>query len=120
AEAGAANVWSTITADLERGLVFLPVSSASPDHYGGTRLGANLYSDSVVALNASTGRAVWHFQAVHHDLWDYDLAAPPLLVDVRRAGHDVPAVVVLTKASLMFVLNRETGEPLFPIEERAV
>jgi quinoprotein glucose dehydrogenase len=120
AEVGAANVWSTITADLERGLVFLPVSSASPDHYGGARLGANLYSDSVVALNANTGKLVWHFQAVHHDLWDYDLAAPPILVDIRRDGRDVPAVVVLTKTSLVFVLHRETGEPLFPIEERAV
>jgi quinoprotein glucose dehydrogenase len=119
AETGAANVWSTITADLERKLLFLPVSSASPDHYGGTRFGANLYSDSVVALNASTGKLVWHFQAVHHDLWDYDLAAPPLLVDLRRDGREVPAVVVLTKTSLVFVLHRETGEPLFPIEERA-
>ena len=117
---GAANGWSTITADLERGLVFLPVSSASPDHYGGTRLGANLYSDSVVALDANTGKRVWHFQTVHHDLWDYDLAAPPLLIDIRRDGRDVPAVVVLTKTSLVFVLHRETGEPLFPIEERAV
>jgi quinoprotein glucose dehydrogenase len=117
---GAANVWSTITADLERGLVFLPVSSASPDHYGGARLGANLYSDSVVALDARTGRLGWHFQAVHHDLWDYDLAAPPLLIDIRRDERDVPAVVVLTKTSLVFVLHRETGEPLFPVEERAV
>lgn len=120
AAVGAANVWSTITADLERGLVFLPVSSASPDHYGGARLGANLYSDSVVALDANTGKLQWHFQAVHHDLWDYDLAAPPLLIDIRRDGRDVPAVVVLTKTSLVFVLHRETGEPLFPIEERAV
>lgn len=120
ADAGAANVWSTITADLERGLVFLPVSAAGPDHYGGARLGANLYSDSVVALDASTGEYVWHFQTVHHDLWDYDLAAPPILVDIKRAGRDVPAVVVLTKASLVFVLHRETGEPLFPIEERPV
>ena len=120
AEVGAANVWSTITADLERELVFLPVSSMSPDHYGGTRPGANLYSDSVVALDANTGKLVWHFQTVHHDLWDYDLAAPPLLLDIRPDGRDVPAVVVLTKASLVFVLHRETGEPLFPIEELAV
>ena len=120
AEVGAANVWSTITADLERGLVFLPVSSASPDHYGGARPGANLYSDSVVALDAKTGKLEWHFQTVHHDLWDYDLAAPPILIDIRRDGRDVPAVVVLTKTSLVFVLHRETGEPLFPIEERAV
>lgn len=120
AQAGAANVWSTITADLERGLVYLPVSSASPDHYGGTRPGANLYSDSLVALDAQTGRLEWHFQTVHHDLWDYDLAAPPILIDVRRDERDVPAVVVLTKTSLVFVLHRETGEPVFPVEERPV
>ena len=120
AQAGSANVWSTITADLERGLVFLPVSSASPDHYGGGRPGANLYSDSVVALIAKTGKLEWHFQTVHHDVWDYDLAAPPILVDIRRDERDVPAVVVLTKTSLVFVLHRETGEPLFPVEERAV
>ena len=118
AHTGAANVWSTITADLERGLVFLPVSSASPDHYGGDRPGANLYSDSVVALDAKTGKLKWQFQTVHHDLWDYDLAAPPILIDIRRDGRDVPAVVVLTKTSLVFVLHRETGEPLFPVEER--
>jgi quinoprotein glucose dehydrogenase len=119
-EGGAANVWSTITADLVRGLVFLPVSSASPDHYGGDRHGANLYSDSVVALDAKTGTLKWQFQTVHHDLWDYDLAAPPILIDIRRDGRDVPAVVVLTKTSLVFVLNRETGAPLFPVEERPV
>jgi quinoprotein glucose dehydrogenase len=120
ARGGAANVWSTITADLERGLVFLPVGSASPDFYGGDRHGANLYADSVVALDARTGELRWHFQTVHHDLWDYDVAAPPILVDVRRDGRDVPAVVVLTKSSLVFVLHRETGEPLFPVEERPV
>ena len=120
AHTGAANVWSTITADLVRGLVFLPVTSASPDHYGGDRHGANLYSDSVVALDAKTGRLKWQFQTVHHDLWDYDLAAPPILIDIRRDGRDVPAVVVLTKTSLVFVLGRETGKPLFPVEERPV
>jgi quinoprotein glucose dehydrogenase len=119
-DAGAANVWSTITADPTRGLVFLPVSSASPDHYGGGRPGTNLYSDSVVALDVTTGKPKWHFQTVHHDLWDYDLAAPPILVDIRRYGRRVPAVVVLTKTSLVFVLHRETGTPLFPIEERPV
>ena len=117
---GAANVWSTITADEQRGLVFLPVSSASPDHYGGTRPGINLYSDSVVALDVKTGQLKWSFQTVHHDLWDYDLAAPPILIDIRRDGREVPAVVVLTKTSLMFVLHRETGVPLFPVEERPV
>ena len=117
---GAANVWSTITADPARGLVFLPVSSASPDFYGGERLGANLYSDSVVALEASTGRIRWHFQTVHHDLWDYDLAAPPVLVTLRREGTQRDAVVQPTKHGFVFVLDRETGQPVFPIEERPV
>lgn len=117
---GAANVWSTITADTERGLVFLPVGSASPDHYGGTRPGANLFSGSVVALDARTGERKWHFQTVHHDLWDYDVAAPPILLTVRRDWRDIPAVAVLTKSSLLFLLHRETGEPLFPVEERRV
>lgn len=117
---GGANVWSTITADPERGLVFLPVSTAGPDFYGGDRPGDNLFADSVVALDASTGERVWHFQTVHHGLWDYDLAAPPMLVTVEREGRPVDAVVQLTKMGLVFVLDRETGEPLFEVEERPV
>jgi quinoprotein glucose dehydrogenase len=117
---GAANVWSTITADPERGLVFLPVSTPSPDYYGGDRPGANLYSDSVVALDARTGEHRWHFQTVHHDLWDYDLAAPPNLVRLERESGAVDAVAQATKQGFVFVLDRETGEPLFPVEERRV
>ncbi len=116
--AGAANVWSTITADLERGLVFLPVSTPSPDFYGGDRPGANLYTDSVVALEAKTGARRWHFQTVHHDLWDYDLAAPPVLVTLQRDGKRVDAVAQATKQGFVFVLDRETGAPLFPVEEK--
>jgi quinoprotein glucose dehydrogenase len=115
---GAANVWSTITADLARGLVFLPVSTASPDFYGGDRPGANLYSDSLVALEAATGALRWHFQTVHHDLWDYDLAAPPVLVTLEREDRAVDAVAQATKAGFVFVLDRESGAPLFPVEER--
>jgi quinoprotein glucose dehydrogenase len=115
---GATNVWSTITADLARGWVFLPVSTPSPDFYGGDRLGANLYSDAVVALDARTGERKWHFQTVHHDLWDYDLAAPPVLVTLEREGKPVDAVVQATKHGFVFVLERETGAPLFPVEER--
>jgi quinoprotein glucose dehydrogenase len=118
--AGAANVWSTITADPERGLVFLPVSTASPDFDGVDRPGANLFSDSVVALRAATGERVWHFQTVHHDLWDYDLAAPPVLVRIERHGMPVDAVVQATKPAFIFVLDRATGAPVFPVEERAV
>jgi quinoprotein glucose dehydrogenase len=117
---GGANVWSTITADLKRNLVFLPVSTAGPDLFGGDRPGANLFSDAVVALDASTGRLAWHFQTVHHDLWDYDLAAPPILVTVNHNGQRTDAVAQATKTGFVFLLNRETGEPLFPVEERRV
>jgi quinoprotein glucose dehydrogenase len=117
---GAANVWSVMSVDTERELVFVPTSSPSPDHYGGERLGANVYANSVVALRATTGEVVWHFQVVHHDLWDYDVPAQPVLVSVTRDGNSVPAVVVSTKMGHLFLLHRETGEPLFPIEERPV
>lgn len=117
---GAANAWSIISADPSRGLVFVPTSSPSPDFYGGERKGSNLYANSVVALRASTGKVVWHFQVVHHDIWDYDVAAQPMLVTIKRDGRDVPAVVVSTKMGMIFVLHRDTGKPLFPIEERAV
>jgi quinoprotein glucose dehydrogenase len=119
-DAGGANVWSTMTADIKRGLVFLPVSSAGPDFYGGDRPGANLFSDSIVALDAKTGKYVWHFQTVHHDLWDYDLAAPPVLVRIEQDGHERDAVTVATKSGFVFVLDRDTGKPLFPVEERPV
>lgn len=117
---GHSNVWSTISVDEERGLVFLPTSSASPDYYGGNRLGDNRYANSVVALNAATGTVAWHFQTVHHDVWDYDLPAQPGLYQVQRDGkvHDVVAQV--TKTGFVFVLNRETGEPFLPVEERPV
>lgn len=118
--AGAANVWSTITADPARGLVFLPVSTPSPDFDGADRPGANLFSDSVVALRATTGEYVWHFQTVHHDLWDYDLAAPPVATRVVRDGVAVDAVVQAAKTGFVFVLDRASGAPLLPIEERPV
>ncbi len=118
--AGAANAWSVMTVDPERDLVFVPTSSPSPDFYGGLRPGDNRYANSVVALRASTGQVVWHFQTVHHDLWDYDVAAQPVLVTVERGGRRIPAVVQATKMGSLFVLDRETGDPLFPIEERPV
>jgi quinoprotein glucose dehydrogenase len=117
---GAANAWSIISADAERGLVFVPTSSPSPDFYGGERLGDNRYANSVVALRASTGKVVWHFQVVHHDLWDYDVASQPLLFTMRRKGENIPAVAVATKMGHIFALHRETGKPLFPVEERKV
>ncbi len=120
AHTGAANAWSVIAADTERNLVFVPTGSASPDFYGGTRLGNNLFANSIVALRADTGKLVWYFQLVHHDLWDYDLAAPPLLFDVHRNGKTIPAIAVSGKTGNLFILNRETGEPIFGVEERAV
>lgn len=113
---GAANAWSVIAADPARDLVFAPTSSASPDYFGGTRLGKNDYANSIVAIRASTGKVVWHFQTVHHDLWDYDNASPPLLATVKGQ----PAVIQTTKTGMMYVLNRETGVPIFPVVERPV
>jgi quinoprotein glucose dehydrogenase len=113
---GAANAWSVIAADPARDLVFIPTGSASPDYFGGERLGRNDYANSIVALRASTGAVVWHFQTVHHDLWDYDNASPPLLATVRGR----PAVIQTTKTGMMYVLDRETGAPIFPVEERPV
>lgn len=117
-ESGGANVWTSMTADIERDLVFLPISTATPDFYGGDRPGANLFSDTLVALRATTGERVWHFQAVHHDL--YDLASPAVLTTIEREGRLIDAVALPTKMGFVFVLDRETGEPLFPIEERPV
>lgn len=113
---GAANAWAVISADPNRDLIFIPTSSPAPDYYGGLRPGQNLYGNSVVALKASTGEMVWHFQVVHHDLWDYDIAAQPVLVEIKK----VPALVIGTKMGHIFVLNRETGKPVFPVEERPV
>ena len=115
-----AHVWSLISVDSERDLVFLPTASAAPDYYGGERPGRNDFANSVVALRASTGALVWSFQVVHHDLWDYDVAAQPVLATIRRLGRGLPAVIVGTKTGMIFVLHRETGEPLFPVEERKV
>jgi quinoprotein glucose dehydrogenase len=120
ARTGAANAWSMIVADPARNLVFVPTSSPSPDYFGGERLGDNLFADSVVALRADTGARVWHFQTVHHDLWDYDVASPPILFDWRKDGRTVAAVGVASKTGHLFVLDRETGTPLIPVEERAV
>jgi quinoprotein glucose dehydrogenase len=117
---GAANAWSIMVSDSERNLVFVPTGSPSPDYYGGQRIGDNLFANSVVALRADTGRRVWHFQTVHHDLWDYDVASPPVLFNMRRNGGTIPAIGVGSKTGNFFILNRETGNPVFGIEERSV
>ena len=120
AATGAANVWSQMSVDEARGLVFLPTASAAPDFFGGTRPGQNRYANSVVALHAATGKIAWHYQLVHHDVWDLDLPAQPMLVEIEREGRRIPSVVQLTKMGLIFTFERDTGEPVFPIEERAV
>ncbi|HYU09008.1 MAG TPA: pyrroloquinoline quinone-dependent dehydrogenase [Gemmatimonadales bacterium] len=117
---GGANVWSVIVADPARDLVFLPTTSPAPDYYGGQRVGENRYANSIVALRASTGQMVWHFQTTHHDIWDYDNAAPPALATVTRGGVQVPVVIQVPKTGMMYVLERTTGKPVFTVEERPV
>ena len=115
-----ANVWSTMSVDVERDLIFLPVGSASYDFYGGDRKGQDLFANSLVALQASTGKLVWYFQMVHHDIWDYDPPAQPTLITVRQNGKSIPAVAEVTKMGFVFIFDRVTGKPLFPVEERPV
>ena len=117
---GAANVWGPLSADPEHDLVFLPTTSPSPDYFGGERKGPDLYADSVVALKASTGKVVWAFQAVHHNLWDYDLPTAPSLIEVQRGGRRIVALAQPTKMGLLFILDRDTGQPVLPVEERPV
>lgn len=118
--AGGANAWSVMVTDPARQLVFVPTGSPSHDYYGGERLGDNLFANSLVALRADTGKRVWHFQTVHHDLWDYDVAAPPILFDWKKDGKTIAAVAVASKTGHLFILDRETGTPLIPVEERPV
>ena len=117
---GAANAWSVMTVDPERDLVFVPTGSASPDYYGGLRPGDNKWANSIVALRAKTGEVAWGFQLVHHDLWDYDTASPPLLATIQHDGKTVPVVIQGNKTGFLYVLNRDTGTPIFPVEERPV
>jgi quinoprotein glucose dehydrogenase len=117
---GAANAWSVIAADSARDLVFVPTGSASPDYYGGERVGDNRYANSITALRASTGKVAWSFQTVHHDLWDYDNASPPALATITHDGKRVDVVLQATKTGQLFVLDRDTGKPVFPVEERPV
>ena len=119
-QTGGANAWTIISADPARDLIFVPSTSPSPDYYGGERKGSNLYANSIVCLKASTGKRIWSYQVVHHDLWDDDIAAQPVLIDLPKDGHTVPAVVVGTKMGHIFILDRLTGVSLFPVEERAV
>ncbi|NDV41838.1 PQQ-binding-like beta-propeller repeat protein [Flagellimonas sediminis] len=116
---GGANSWPGMAMDLERGIVYIPTGSAAFDWYGGDREGVDLFANSLLALNAKTGERIWHFQLVHHDIWDRDPPAPPNLLEIKRDGKIIPAVAQVTKSGHVFVFNREMGEPLFPIEEKA-
>lgn len=117
---GGVNAWSILSVDQERGIVFLPLTSPSTDLYGGDRKGANLFGDSLVALDAATGKRLWHFQTVHHNIWDYDLPAQPNVIPVMRNGKKVPAVAQITKTGFVYLFDRVSGKPLFDIEERKV
>ena len=117
---GGANVWTMMSADEELGYVYLPVGTPVTDYYGGHRLGDNLFSSSLVALDAETGERVWHFQMVHHSVWDYDPPAAPNLIDITVDGRRIAAVAQITKQGFTFVFDRATGEPVWPIEERPV
>ncbi len=118
--AGSPANWGAVTLDAQRGLVFLPIGQPAAQYYGGARHGQNLYSSSIVALDAATGAVRWHFQLTHHDLWDYDAEAAPSFIDVVRDGKKIPAVVAVSKPGLMFFLDRETGKSVYPVEERPV
>ena len=117
---GGANSWAGMSIDVARGIVFIPTGSATPDFYGGNRVGANLFANSLLALDAATGKRIWHYQVVHHDVLDRDLPAAPNLLTVMRDGHPVDAIAQITKSGFVFVFDRSTGVPLFPVEERAV
>jgi quinoprotein glucose dehydrogenase len=117
---GDVSSWAPLSADQERGLVYIPTNGATVDFYGGFRPGNNLFSTSLIALDVKTGQRAWHFQMVHHDIWNYDTPTAPVLLDVQQNGKTVPAIVQVTKQSFAYAFNRETGEPLWPIEERPV
>ncbi len=119
-ETGTANIWSAMTADPEPGMVYAPVSSPSPNYWGGNRLDPMPQATTVSALDIETGEIVWSFQHVRHDIWDYDTPSAPTLVDIPREGETIPALVQATKQGFLFVVDRRTGEPLFSIEDRPV
>jgi quinoprotein glucose dehydrogenase len=117
---GNTGLWAPFSADAERGYVYMPIEAATGDFYGGHRHGNNLFSDALVCLDADTGKRIWHYQIVHHDIWDYDLPAAPVLADITVAGKKIPAVVQVTKMGLVFVFDRVTGKPVWPIKEQRV
>jgi len=118
--AGGPGLWGYFSVDEQRGLLYIPAEKVGNDYYGGPHHGNNLYSDCIIAVDINTGKIKWYQQLVHHDIWDYDLAAAPALIDIRRDGRVIPALSMITKMGIMFVFNRETGEPVYGMEERKV
>jgi quinoprotein glucose dehydrogenase len=114
------NVWGFFTVDVQRGILYMPLGAPSVDQYGGDRAGDNLFGTSIVAADATTGKYLWHFQVVHHDIWDADLTGAPALIDVKQGGRTIPAVAVINKVGLLFLLDRVTGKPIYGVEERPV
>ena len=114
------NVWGFLTVDEKRGIVYMPFGAPSVDQYGGDRAGDNLFGTSLVAADANTGKYLWHFQVVHHDIWDADMTGAPALIDVKQGGKTIPAVVAMNKVGMVFLLNRVTGKPIYGVEERPV
>ena len=114
---GGANVWTGFSMDEEREIVFAPTGSPSFDFWGGDRIGSNLFANTIIALDANTGERIWHYQTVHHDLWDYDLSAPPVMATIEKDGKQIDVIAQTTKMGLLYVLDRETGEPIYPVEE---
>ena len=114
------NVWGFLTVDAQRGIVYMPFGAPSVDQYGGDRAGDNLFSTSLVAADANTGKYLWHFQVVHHDIWDADMTGAPALIDVKQGGKTIPAVAAINKVGLLFLLDRVTGKPIYGVEERPV
>ena len=114
------NVWGMMTLDAGRGVVYMPFGQSTYDYWGGDRKGANLFGNALVALNAKTGKLLWYFQSVHHDTWDYDISGPPVLFDVVRNGHNIPAVAEIGKTALLYILDRRTGKPIYGVDERPV
>lgn len=119
-KSGGANAWTGFSLDEKRGIVYVPTGSASFDFYGGDRVGANLFANCIIALDANTGERIWHYQTVHHDVFDYDLPAPPNLITLQQDGEEIDALVQTSKLGFLYVLNRETGEPIYPIVETEV
>jgi glucose dehydrogenase len=119
-DASSPAAWGSASVDTQRGIVYLPIGQPAPQYFGGIRPGKNLFSSSVLALEAATGKLKWNFQITHHDIWDYDVSPIPAFIDITRGGRKVPAVIAVSKISLMFFLNRATGEPIYPVEERPV